>query len=235
MVILITGASGGFGSQLTNFFLNKGHQLILQSHSRDVSINDNQNVKVLTCDLTKESEIEDFVTSSMKSFGRIDAVLHCAGISKNAISWKTTLDSWNETIAVNLTAPFIINKLVLPIMKKQQFGRLIHLSSVVSQTGFPGTVAYAASKAGLSGLTKTMSKEVGSNGITVNNLALGYFNTGMIEQVPSDQIEKIISEIPQKSLGDPLAVCELIEYLISDTGSYVTGQTIPVNGGMYGY
>ena len=120
-------------------------------------------------------------------------------------------------------------------MKKQQFGRLIHLSSVVSQTGFPGTVAYAASKAGLSGLTKTMSKEVGSNGITVNNLALGYFNIGMIEQVPSDQIEKIISEIPQKSLGDPLAVCELIEYLISDAGSYVTGQTIPVNGGMYGY
>ena len=235
MVILITGASGGFGSELTNFFLKKGHQLILQSHSRDVSINDNQNVKVLTCDLTKESEIEDFVTSSMKSFGRIDAVLHCAGISKNAISWKTTIDSWNETIAVNLTAPFIINKLVLPIMKKQQFGRLIHLSSVVSQTGFPGTVAYAASKAGLSGLTKTMSKEVGSNGITVNNLALGYFNTGMIEQVPSDQIEKIISEIPQKSLGDPLAVCELIEYLISDAGSYVTGQTIPVNGGMYGY
>lgn len=235
MVILITGASGGFGSELTNFFLNKGHQLILQSHSRDVSINDNHNVKVLSCDLTKESEIEDLITSSMKSFGRIDAVLHCAGISKNAISWKTTLDSWNETIAVNLTAPFIINKLVLPIMKKQQFGRLIHLSSVVSQTGFPGTVAYAASKAGLSGLTKTMSKEVGSNGITVNNLALGYFNTGMIEQVPSDQIEKIISEIPQKSLGDPLAVCELIEYLISDSGSYVTGQTIPVNGGLYGY
>lgn len=235
MVILITGASGGFGSELTNFFLNKGHQLILQSHSRDVSINDNHNVKVLLCDLTKESEIEDLITSSMKSFGRIDAVLHCAGISKNAISWKTTLDSWNETIAVNLTAPFIINKLVLPIMKKQQFGRLIHLSSVVSQTGFPGTVAYAASKAGLSGLTKTMSKEVGSNGITVNNLALGYFNTGMIEQVPSDQIEKIISEIPQKSLGDPLAVCELIEYLISDSGSYVTGQTIPVNGGLYGY
>ena len=235
MVILITGASGGFGSQLTNFFLNKGHQLILQSHSRDVSINDNQNVKVHTCDLTKKSEIEDLITSSIKSFGKIDAVLHCAGISKNAISWKTTIDSWNETIAVNLTAPFIINKLVLPIMKKQQFGRLIHLSSVVSQTGFPGTVAYAASKAGLSGLTKTMSKEVGSNGITVNNLALGYFNTGMIEQVPSDQIEKIISEIPQKSLGDPLAVCELIEYLISDTGSYVTGQTIPVNGGMYGY
>ena len=124
MVILITGASGGFGSQLTNFFLNKGHQLILQSHSRDISINDNQNVKVLTCDLTKELEIEDFINSSMKYFGRIDAVLHCAGISKNAISWKTTLDSWNETIAVNLTAPFIINKLVLPIMKKQQFGRI---------------------------------------------------------------------------------------------------------------
>tara|TARA_B100001250_G_C19562146_1_gene683816 strand:- start:13 stop:720 length:708 start_codon:yes stop_codon:yes gene_type:complete len=235
MVILITGASGGFGSELTNFFLNKGHQLILQSHSRDISINDNQNVKVLTCDLTKESEIEGFINSSIKSFGRVDVVLHCAGISKNAISWKTTLDSWNETIAVNLTAPFIINKLVLPIMKKQQFGRLIHLSSVVSQTGFPGTVAYAASKSGLSGLTKTMSKEVGSNGITVNNLALGYFNTGMIEQVPSDQIEKIISEIPQKSLGDPLAVCELIQYLISDAGSYVTGQTIPVNGGMYSY
>jgi len=148
---------------------------------------------------------------------------------------KTSLKNWNETLAVNLTAPFLINKLLLPQMKKNKFGRIIHLSSVVSQTGFPGTVAYAASKAGLSGLTKTISKEVGANGITVNNLALGYFNIGMIEQVPQDQVDAILSGIPQQKLGDPIAVCELVQYLISDAGSYVTGQTIPVNGGMYGY
>jgi len=235
MVILITGASGGFGSKLTEFFIEKNHNLILQNYSREISFEKKDNVLVASCDLTKENEIELLIEKALKKFGKIDAVIHCAGISKNSISWKTSLENWNETLAVNLTAPFIINKLVLPTMKKNQFGRIVHLSSVVSQTGFPGTVAYAASKAGLSGLTKTIAKEVGTNGITVNNLALGYFNTGMIKQVPDVQIDKIISEIPQQSLGDPLAVCELIQYLFSNAGAYITGQTIPVNGGMYAY
>ena len=235
MVILITGASGGFGRELTKFFLNKGHDLILQSHLKEITLENNQKALIVSCDLTNENQIELLIEKSLASYKKIDVVIHCAGISKNAISWKTSTKQWNETLAVNLTAPFIINKLVLPSMKKEQFGRIIHFSSVVSQTGFPGTVAYAASKAGLSGLTKTLSKEVGSNGITVNNLALGYFNTGMIEQVPNEQIENILSNIPQKSLGNPIAICELIQYLISDAGSYLTGQTIPVNGGMYGY
>jgi len=235
MVILITGASGGFGSKLSKYFAEKNHKLVLQSFSREVSIKEDANVFSFSCDLTNETDVELFMEKALSKFGKIDVVIHCAGISKNAISWKTSLKNWNETLAVNLTAPFLINKLLLPQMKKNKFGRIIHLSSVVSQTGFPGTVAYAASKAGLSGLTKTISKEVGANGITVNNLALGYFNIGMIEQVPQDQVDAILSGIPQQKLGDPIAVCELVQYLISDAGSYITGQTIPVNGGMYGY
>ena len=235
MVILITGASGGFGSKLSKYFAEKNHKLILQSFSREVSIKEDDNVFSFSCDLTIEKDVELFIEKSLSKFGNIDVVIHCAGISKNSISWKTSLKNWNETLAVNLTAPFLINKLLLPQMKKNKFGRIIHLSSVVSQTGFPGTVAYAASKAGLSGLTKTISKEVGANGITVNNLALGYFNIGMIEQVPQDQVDLILSGIPKQKLGDPMAVCELVQYLISDAGSYITGQTIPVNGGMYSY
>ena len=235
MVILITGASGGFGSKLSKYFAEKNHKLVLQSFSREVSIKEDANVFSFSCDLTNETDVKLFMEKALSKFGKIDVVIHCAGISKNAISWKTSLKNWNETLAVNLTAPFLINKLLLPQMKKNKFGRIIHLSSVVSQTGFPGTVAYAASKAGLSGLTKTISKEVGANGITVNNLALGYFNIGMIEQVPQDQVDAILSGIPQQKLGDPIAVCELVLYLISDAGSYITGQTIPVNGGMYSY
>jgi NAD(P)-dependent dehydrogenase (short-subunit alcohol dehydrogenase family) len=118
-------------------------------------------------------------------------------------------------------------------MRLKNSGCIINISSVVAQSGAIGTAAYAASKAGLIGLTKTQSKELATNNITVNALALGYFNTGMIEDVPVALQKDIVETIPMKRLGDPLTVCKAIEWLISPESAYITGQVINLNGGMY--
>ena len=119
----------------------------------------------------------------ISDFGKIDAVINNAGISNNGMSWKTSGENWNNSIAVNLTGPFYISKHVIPHMRNNNSGRIIFMSSIVAETGFIGTAAYAASKAGLLGLTKTLSKELANKNITVNAIALGYFNTGMINDV----------------------------------------------------
>jgi len=149
------------------------------------------------------------------------------------MSWKTDYDAWKETLAINLDAPFLLSKAIIPSMRSNKFGKIINISSVVAQTGAIGTAAYAASKAGLIGLTKTMSKELALNNISVNALALGYFKVGMIDDVPQEMQQAIIETIPKKELGNPSAVCKTIEWLISDEAEYVTGQIINLNGGMY--
>jgi 3-oxoacyl-[acyl-carrier protein] reductase len=184
-------------------------------------------------DLTNEDEVNRMIEAVINRFGRVDVLINNAGISKSAISWKTSLDAWNETIAINLTAPFLVAKACIPSMRKNGSGSIINISSVVGQTGQIGTAAYTASKAGLIGLTKTLAKELVSNNITVNALALGYFSTGMIADVPQEQQDQIIESIPLKKLGDPATVCKTIEWLISSEAAYVTGQVIQLNGVLY--
>lgn len=184
-------------------------------------------------DLTNEDEVNRMIEAVINRFGRVDVLINNAGISKSAISWKTSLDAWNETIAINLTAPFLVAKACIPSMRKNGSGSIINISSVVGQTGQIGTAAYTASKAGLIGLTKTLAKELVSNNITVNALALGYFSTGMIADVPQEQQDQIIESIPMKKLGDPATVCKTIEWLISSEAAYVTGQVIQLNGVLY--
>jgi NAD(P)-dependent dehydrogenase (short-subunit alcohol dehydrogenase family) len=149
------------------------------------------------------------------------------------MSWKTEFEEWRETMAINLDAPFLLSKAVIPAMRAQKSGTIINVSSVVAQTGAIGTAAYAASKAGLIGLTKTLSKELAPANISVNALALGYFNTGMIEDVPNELQQEIIKSIPMNRLGETETVCKTIEWLIADEMRYVTGQVINLNGGMY--
>ncbi|MGH2574986.1 MAG: SDR family oxidoreductase, partial [Ignavibacteria bacterium] len=149
------------------------------------------------------------------------------------VSWKLGLDEWNRVLAVNLTGPFLCIKHSLPLMRKNNWGRIINISSVVAQTGVPGTSAYSASKAGIFGLTKSISKEVANKNITVNTIALGYFNEGMIAQVPEELKMQIKSAIPKSDFGDPIDIVNCIHFLIEDTSSYVTGQTININGGLY--
>lgn len=232
-VILITGASGALGTELAKYFADLDFKLALHHNKNKVTLSESDTVKHFQADLKSEDEIETLINSVVETFGRIDVVINNAGISRSAMSWKTNSVDWSETIALNLTAPFHINKFATPHLRKQKWGRIISITSVVAQTGFAGTVAYAASKAGLIGMTKTLSHELASSGISVNALALGYFNTGMIDDVPDELRNDIIDKVPMKQLGEPRTIAQTIELLISDSGQFITGQTINLNGGLY--
>ncbi len=232
-VVVITGASGGLGKKIAKSLVEQGFQLALHSHMNEIDVPESDDVMHVFADLRKETEIEKMVDLILLRFGRVDVLINNAGISHSAMSWKTSTADWKETMDINLNAPFILSKLIIPRMRAQNSGRIINITSVVAQTGAVGTCAYAASKAGLIGLTKTLSKELAMNDITVNALALGYFNTGMIQDVPEDQQEKIIEHIPLRKLGDPETICETIKWLMSDASGYITGQVINLNGGMY--
>lgn len=232
-VILITGASGGMGTHFTNWFKQQNVNLALHYFEAKNTMEASDSIAYFQADLTNEDEVNHMIEAVISRFGRVDVLINNAGISKSAMSWKTTLEDWNATVAVNLTAPFLVSKACVPTMRNAKIGRIINITSVVGQTGQIGTAAYAASKAGLIGLTKTMAKELASNNITVNALALGYFSTGMIADVPQEQQDQIIESIPLKKLGDPAAVCKTVEWLISDEAAYVTGQVIELNGGLH--
>jgi NAD(P)-dependent dehydrogenase (short-subunit alcohol dehydrogenase family) len=232
-VIFITGASGGIGLELANFFNDDKHHLILHYFKNEVSIPTMENVTLIQADLTKADDINRMVEEVLSKFGKVDVLINNSGISRNSVTWKTSDDDWEETILVNLTAPFKISRALIPSMRKQNYGVIINISSVVAQTGVPGTAAYAASKAGLIGLTKTMAKELASNNIRVNALSLGYFEKGMISNVPEEIKDEIVSQIPLKKLGSVQTICKTIGWLIENDSDYITGQVINLNGGLY--
>jgi NAD(P)-dependent dehydrogenase (short-subunit alcohol dehydrogenase family) len=232
-IIFITGASGGLGEAMAKHFYALGHQLILHHNENAISLEENDQIKHVKADLTDETEIQAMFEEIKVSFDRIDVVINNAGISKSGISWKTNSDDWSETIALNLTAPFKIVQHTIPLMRKNNWGRIINITSVVAQTGVIGTSAYAASKAGIIGLTKTLSKELIPFNITTNALALGYFDKGMIRDIPTELKEQIIDTIPAKELGKPEVICKTIEFLMQNEAHYVNGQTINLNGGLF--
>ncbi|MCB9224873.1 MAG: SDR family oxidoreductase [Crocinitomicaceae bacterium] len=230
--ILICGSSGGLGTEITKFFGDKEFDLALHYYDHPPEFIPS-GAKTYKADLRNEGEIMKMIDQINTDLGGVDIVIHNAGISKSEISWKVTSENWDDTIAINLSGPFWVTKYVLPHMRENNFGRVIFMSSIVAQTGSIGAAAYGASKAGLIGLTKTLSKELANKSITVNSIALGYFNTGMINDVPDEMRDKLLEEIPLNELGDPLQLASLMEYIISDKAAYLTGQTLNLNGGLY--
>lgn len=235
--ILLIGSSGGIGKELTRHFESAGHNLALHYFSNKPEVSNigggKGTKRTYQADITKEADVAAMVAAVKKDFGSIDVVINNAGISISEISWKLQLNNWDNTIGVNLTGPFLVSKHVIPVMREKKFGRIIFVSSVVAQTGFVGTAAYAASKAGLLGLTHSLAKELGTNGITVNAIALGYYNVGMIQDVPDDLRQDLIKQIPTGKLGTPQELGALIDYVISEPAAYLTGQTLNLNGGLY--
>jgi NAD(P)-dependent dehydrogenase (short-subunit alcohol dehydrogenase family) len=190
-------------------------------------------VKHFYADLRCSDDISSMMDAVLTHFPRIDILINNAGVSHNGMSWKLDFANWADSISVNLTAPFLISQRCIPGMRQEHFGRIINISSVVGQTGFIGTSAYAASKAGLFGLTKTLAKELATSGVTVNSFALGYFNEGMIKDVPEDLKSAIIEQIPLKQLGEVEGITHALDFVMSEQAAYFTGQTLNINGGLY--
>lgn len=229
--ILIVGSSGGVGQVISAWFAARDFNVALHYHQHKPQL-EKSNVRKYKADITKEAEVKKMIDNVVSDFGKIDVVINNAGVSKSEISWKTSAENWSHTLAVNLTGPFYVSKYVLPNMRENGFGRIIFVSSIVAQTGFIGTAAYAASKAGLIGLTKTLAKEVAQKNVTVNAIAPGYFSAGMINDVTPELQEQLKKQIPVGSLGKPEEIASLIEYIISENASYLTGQVISLNGGL---
>jgi NAD(P)-dependent dehydrogenase (short-subunit alcohol dehydrogenase family) len=226
-MIIITGITGGIGNYLFNTFHEKGEELTGTYHLNKPEGSQFANARQL--DITSTKEVEDFA-SSIKSSAKNITLINCAGISYNSFAHKSDMAEWAQVINVNLNGTFYLVRAILPLMREQGYGRIINLSSVVATTGVMGTSAYAASKAGINGMIKSIALENAQKNITVNNINLGYFKVGMINTVPEEMQEQIKNKIAMKEFGDPENIFNTIQY-IRET-AYLTGSCIDLNGGL---
>ncbi len=239
-LLLLTGASGGVGRSLIKGLCEAGFHLALHYHDgfEELSkwvdeIKPNTKVALFKADLRHENEVQEMVASVIDLFGKIDVLVNNAGKSMSGMSWKQDVSAWDDLIRTNLTAPFLVCKYVVPHMRQREYGRIINVSSVVAHIGMPGTTAYAASKSGLEGFTRSLAKEVVNKGITANNLAYGYMDAGMID-VLTDEMKAIVKAmIPANAFGPTHDILSAIMYLADEKSSYITGQTVHINGGMF--
>ena len=240
-VALVAGGSGGIGSSLCEYLAGRGAGVAVHyngsaSHAEDLvqSIRaKGGQAQAFQADVTDQASVERVVAEVAGSLGTVDILVNCAGISRNGMAWKVDPDQWFRTLQVNLYGAFHFIRATLPAMREKGAGRIITLSSIVGSIGVPGTSAYAASKAGLEGMTRAIAVEVANRGITVNALALGYMDAGIIADVPKDKLDRILATIPVGRLGKVSEVCGMVDFLCSEPAAYVTGQTLHVNGGLF--
>jgi len=226
-MVIISGASRGIGYFLMQKFIQEGTDVIGLFNNTIPEGNSNLMYKV---DITNFEEVQKFTLSNSEMLKNI-VLINCAGSNYNAFAHKADPLKWAQLISVNLIGTFHMINALLPKMREQNFGRIVNFSSIVAQSGIPGTSAYAASKAGLWGMTKSIAVENASKGITINNLNLGYFDIGMITDVPAEMQDIIKSKIPTKQFGDPDDIFKAIKYL--SEAEYITGTSIDINGGLY--
>lgn len=228
MKVFITGASKGIGLYLLNEFHKQGYDVF---GTTNTSKPGNELKEYFSkVNVQNFEEVSEWVNGNLNEGDKV-ILINGAGINYNSFAHKADVDKWAELIDVNLIGSYRCIRAVLPHMRSNGFGRIINLGSVVAQKGIPGTSAYAASKAALTGLSKTIALENANKGITVNTINLGYFNAGMISGVPSALKEEVIRNTPKGRLGEPGEILNTIEYLIKT--DFITGTSIDLNGGYY--
>jgi acetoacetyl-CoA reductase/3-oxoacyl-[acyl-carrier protein] reductase len=226
-MIIISGASRGIGKYLLDTFHSHGETVCGLYNSTIPTSNAHLYFKV---DLSDEQQVSEFVIENSPQLKNI-VLINCAGTNYNSMAHKFDYLEWRKVFDVNIHGTFLLIKHLLPIMRDQNFGRIVNFSSVVPQIGTMGTSAYASSKSALWGMSKVIAKENASKGITINSLNLGYFSIGMISEVPESVLKAIIEFIPKKDLGNPVNILNAINFLINS--DYITGSEININGGLY--
>lgn len=238
-VAIITGSSRGLGKNVALAFSNRGAKVIVNyvknknlAQKVVASIRSSGGVAVaLKADVTDLNEVNDMIQKTMEKFGRIDVLVNCAGIHEDARVINMSQASWNRVVMVNLSGTFNCMKVVIPVMMKLRYGRIINISSIVGLRSVIGTANYAASKMGVVALTKTAAKEIAKYRITANVVAPGYINTGMGRRLRPKLKKEILPQIPVGRFGDSCEVTGVVLFLASDPASYITGQVITVDGG----
>jgi 3-oxoacyl-[acyl-carrier protein] reductase len=235
-VALVTGASGGIGGAIAKALHGRGATLVV-SGTRLESLQAlkselGERVHVVPCNLADAASVEALPKSAEVAAGAIDILVNNAGITRDNLFMRMKDEEWDAVIAVNLTAAFRLSRAVLRGMMKKRWGRIVSVTSVVGTTGNPGQGNYAAAKAGLVGMTKSLAAEVASRNITVNCVAPGFIATAMTDALNEAQRSALLARIPAGRMGTVQDVAAATVYLASEEGAYVTGQTLHVNGGM---
>tara|TARA_R110002072_G_scaffold72758_15_gene173745 strand:+ start:452 stop:1189 length:738 start_codon:yes stop_codon:yes gene_type:complete len=233
---LVTGASGGIGGAIARAMHAQGATVALAGRNRDaldaLAADLGERCHVIVGDLGDTESADAMLSAAADAMDGIDILVNNAGLTRDNLAMRIKDDDWQTVIDVNLTATFRLSRAVLRGMMKARWGRIINVTSIVGVTGNPGQTNYAASKAGIIGMSKSLAGEVATRGITVNCIAPGFIATAMTESLGDDQKEKLVGAVPAGRLGTPEDVAACAVFLASDEAAYVTGQTLHVNGGM---
>mgnify|MGYP001209861294 FL=1 len=233
---LVTGASGGIGGAIAQVFNSQGAEVGLSGTRVDaleaLAGEIGSGAHVVPADLSSAEGVEQLVKDVMDAMGGIDILINNAGLTRDNLAMRLKDEDWQTVLDVNLTSAFRLSRAVLRSMMKARWGRIIGITSIVGVTGNPGQANYAASKAGMIGMSKSLAQEVASRGVTVNCVAPGFIATAMTDVLADEQKEKLNAGIPAGRMGAVDDIASACVYLASNEAAYVTGQTLHVNGGM---
>ena len=234
--ILITGASGGIGNALVKKFVTLGGNVLgtgTKAEKLDMIKKQYPNIKVKKFDISEHSRIEEFIDNVVLELGGLDVLINNAGTNVDNLSLRMKDDEWKKVIDINLTSTFLLSKHAIKKMLKSKFGRIVNITSIVGHTGNTGQSNYAASKAGIIGMSKSLAAEYAKKNITVNCVSPGFIVSDMTMNIAEKVKLYLTSKIPMGKLGTGEDVSNCVAFLSSDQASYITGETMHVNGGMY--
>lgn len=241
MTALVTGASGGIGSEICKALAGQGAQLAVSGSNEEklaafrgelASQFPGADHVAVPCNLSDSESVEALVPAAIEKLGKLDILVNNAGVTRDNLTMRMKDEEWDEVIRINLEAAFRLMRAVNRPMMKARFGRIITITSVVGTTGNPGQANYAASKGGLTAMSKAMAQELASRSVTVNCIAPGFIATAMTEELPDAQKEALNARIPMGRMGEGGDIGAAAAYLASKEAGYITGQTLHVNGGM---
>ncbi|MDP6104076.1 MAG: 3-oxoacyl-ACP reductase FabG [Gammaproteobacteria bacterium] len=239
-IVLVTGASRGIGQAIALTLGGAGATVIGTATSENGAdaitsiLKDNKiNGQGMELNVANNNQIKDVMGKIVEKYGSVDILINNAGITRDNLLMRMKEDEWDDIMNTNLASVYKMSKSVLRGMMKKKAGRIISISSVVGAMGNAGQTNYAAAKAGIMGFTKSLAREVGARGITVNAVAPGFIKTDMTDSLPEEQREALSKQIPMGRLGTTEEIAGTVLFLASDAGAYITAQTIHVNGGMY--
>ncbi len=239
-VAFVTGASQGIGRECALALARAGARVVVGARSAEKL--DSLVAEILAAggeahavalDVTSNESVKGAFAEAEKAFGPVEILVNNAGITKDGLAMRMSAEAWSDVLDTNLTGAFRCIQAVMRGMMKKRWGRIINVSSVVGLSGNPGQANYVSSKAGLIGLTKSLSQELGSRSITVNAVAPGFIETAMTEALSDEARDAITSKIPLGQIGSPSDIAHAVCFLATDEARYITGHTLSVNGGMY--